>query len=222
MIEKHPALMRKLDEYLFDHLANVTTLSIKAPIEGILGLASELERPGSENLRHAPLTLKADQMPLLTTLLSDYIFASRQLTDFLVGHKDTLEKVILRRCYASIDDLAHNGIYWSEFFSVPSSTCPAKLRCFEIVESRIPSTTKEDYFEDEDMPDEICQARTILLQDPRRRFFPYAYLDEKYGMFYMDEEKDLASFFNGEDQRSWDRLMELVEGNANEAAKSEK
>lgn len=222
--QEYSALMRKLDEYFFDHLANVTILSIKAPEEGPLGLAFEPGPSEQEETRHAPLTLKADQMPLLTTLHLDYIFASPELINFLVGHRDTLEKVILRRCYASIGGVAYNGIYWSEFFNSLSSACPAKLRCFELVDSKVPLTSDEEFGSEEneeEVPDEVREARTILQQDPGRRLFPYAYLDDKYGNIFFDEEKVLASFLKGEDQRNWDRLMELVERNASEAAKSE-
>lgn len=205
--EEYPALMGKLDEYFFNHLANVTTLSIKAPEEGPLGLVG---------MNHAPLALEADQMPLLTILHLDHIFASPALVDFLVGHKNTLEELILRNCYASagINALAENGIYWSEFFSSLFSVQPTHLRHFELVGNDMP-------FPSEGTLDKEASAElhATLEQIPDRILFPYMILDDKYGMLFYDDEQSLEAFSNGEDQTSWNRLMGLVERNAKEAMK---
>ncbi len=212
---EYPALMGKLDEYFFNHLAKITSLSVIAPEEGPLGL---------EGMSHAPLSLKTDQMPLLKALHLEYIFASPELIGFLVGHKDTLEELTLRNCYASPEGLAENGIYWSQLFTSLLSACPAQLRRFELGGSEMPLTHEECFGREEneeEVPDDVREARTILQQNPRRRLFPYAILDDKYGMLFHNEEDNLASFLRGEDQGSWDRLMELVEGNAKEATKSE-
>lgn len=197
-------LMGKLDEYFFDHLANVTTLSIKAPNEGPLGL---------EGWPFVPLPLSADQMPLLTTLHLEYIFVSPELIDFLVGHKHTLEELTLRHCAASTRDgsEADNGIYWSQFFSSLCSACPTQFRRFELLGDEI--RPSEDAFDKEEKEN----VRTILRQDPGRLMFPYAYLTSLYGNLFYDHEESLAAFLKGEDQRSWNQLMRLVEGNAKEA-----
>lgn len=118
--------MTKLDEYFFNHPAKATSLSIKAP---------EVEPLDLEGSNYASLILRADQMPLLTTLHFDYVFISQDLIEFLVSHKDTLEELSLHNCYAdpiptSIPDCDDNRIYWSELFTSLVSTCPAKLRCF--------------------------------------------------------------------------------------------
>ncbi len=70
-------------------------------------------------------------------------------------------------------------------------------------------------------PDEGREARTILRQDPRRGSFPYAKLDGKHEMLFIDEEVTLAAFLRGEDQGSWERLIGLVEGNLMKAAKGD-
>lgn len=232
---EYPALMERLDEIFFNHLTNVTTLSIKAPKEGPLGLQGmnhnlpEGDDPEYEDVPllgmiYIPLSLEAGQMPLLTTLYLEYIFACPELIDFLVGHKNTLEKVTLRKCYACPEDLAENGIYWSELFISLYSACPTKLRRFELVDSKTPLTPKERSGEVEDereVPDEVREVRTILRQDPRRKLFPYAIVDWEFGGLGFDEEFNLEEFWKGEDQASWNRLMRLMERNAKEATKRE-
>lgn len=203
LAKDYPALMGKMDKYFFNHLANVTTLSIKAPPEGPLGLSEHINP-----LPYAPLTLKADQMPLLTTLHLENIFASPELIDFLVGHKDTLEELVLRNCNAAIMEM---GTYWSELFTSFFFAHPAKLRHLELFDCEMNLMFEEEEYE---------QVLAILQQDSRRIFFPYALLD-KYGVLYYDEETSLEEFLEGNDQMSWDRLIGLVKQNAKKAMKSE-
>ncbi|MCJ1268322.1 hypothetical protein MMC22_008210 [Lobaria immixta] len=207
-IERYPPPVGKLDEYFFNHLANVTTLSIRDIINEHFGLDGRI---------HTPLPLKVDQMPLLTTLHLDYIFVSPELTDFLVDHKDTLEEMTLRDCYASTGpgNRIGNGIYWAQLFTSLSSACLTKLRCFELVISPISSSFRKPSSVDE----RYKNVRTILRKDPRRIFFPYAEIYSS-GMLFQDWDECFVAFFKGEDQRSWDQLMGMIEGNAKEATTS--
>ncbi|MCJ1427117.1 hypothetical protein MMC29_005020 [Sticta canariensis] len=176
---EYPALMGKMDEYFFNHLANVTTLSIKAPEEMLLGL---------EWKNHKPLALKADQMPLLATLHLDYIFASPELIDFLVGHKDTLEELVLCNCYASPGGQAKNGIYWFQFFTSIFSAYPTQLRRLELVGGDMCLVDKKFFTKEQ-----YEKVFSVHQQDPERIRFPYAYLDDECGNLWYDIEKSLAS-----------------------------
>ncbi|MCJ1262380.1 hypothetical protein MMC22_002250 [Lobaria immixta] len=208
------SLMGKLDEYFFNHLANITTLSIKDPVVDCLWL---------DQTTYAPLALKVDQMPLLTTLHLEYILATPELADFLVGHKYTLEEVILRDCYASTGgsstyylDEIDNGIRWSQFFTSLVSACPAQLHRFELICSSLECLSSNLI----DWEEGYENIRTMLRQNPRRVLFPYGVRDREW-LVRFDWRECLAAFLRGEDQRSWDRLQELVQGNAKKAAKSE-
>ncbi|MCJ1427278.1 hypothetical protein MMC29_005181 [Sticta canariensis] len=204
-----PPLMTKLDEYFFNHLANVTILSIKAPEEGTLGMVGRYDLPP---------TLKADQMPLLATLHLDYIFVCPELSDFLVGHKDTLEELLLCNCYASADFTSYideNGLYWYQFFTSLFSVYPTQLRRLELVGDNMCVLDKKVFTEEQ-----YEKVRTVYRQDPERKMFRYVHVDSEHGpcgALVYDEKESLASLLDGEDQRSWDRLKELVERNAKEA-----
>lgn len=204
--DEYPKLTGKLDEYFFNHLAKLTTLSIKAPRAAPLGL---------EGLNHAPLTLRADQMPLLTTLYLDYIFASPELIDFLVSHKNTLETLTLRNCYTSLNydcigHFAHDGICWSKFFTSLSAACPARLHGFELAGSDLLLPRKREF---DNKVGELVRA--ILQQESEKTLFPYASLDEDTRQLFYDAKETFKVFLKGEDQRSWDRLIGLMEENAN-------
>lgn len=51
----------------------------------------------------------------------------------------------------------------------------------------------------------------MLESDHTRLFFWYKTLDDKYGMLFDDEETGLRCFEDGEDQRSYERLLNLIE-----------
>ena len=196
----------KFDEYFFNHLANVTTLSIKNLESEPFGLARRF---------HTPIALKVDQMRLLTNLHLDHIFASPELSDFLVGHKDTLEELTLHDCYASTGARSsiEHGIYWSQLFTSIFSACPAKLRRLEL-DSGVWSRFFTGFLCVDEERDNVL---TILQQNPNRILFPYAKSSEDYGLLTYDRDECFAAFWNEEDQRSWDRLMGLVEANSKEA-----
>lgn len=201
----HPTMLEKLDTYFFNHLANVTTLHIKD--------IRDNKKWGLDGKIHYPLTLRADQMPLLTTLRLDYIFASRKLVDFLVSHKDTLEQLTLCDCYAL---LRPGGTYWSQFFTSLFFACPTQLRRFELFGdgmSLLREQADDQLKEKEDQP-----IRRRLREEPRRLLFLYAMVEEEDQMLFYDWDDCFLEFMRGEDQSSWDRLMGLVEGNAKRAA----
>ncbi|MCJ1468517.1 hypothetical protein MMC07_007146 [Pseudocyphellaria aurata] len=155
---QYSAIMGILDKSFFDHLAHVTILSIKAPKEGPLGLVET---------QYSPLALRAGHMPLLRTLHLEYVFVCQELIDFLVYHKDTLEEVTLRNCYA-----AHEaGIHWSELFEVLESAHPAKLRRFELVRDKLDPPVESYTFRKTGR-----KMIKTLLQDPGNIIFPYAHI----------------------------------------------
>lgn len=208
--EDNSLLSKKLDENFYNRLVNVTALNIKGPLAIPTGAYSHV-------------TPNADRMPLLTTLHLDCIFASLELSDFLVGHKDTLEELTLRKnCYASIqpfEGYLPGGIHWSELFTSLFSAQPAHLRRFELVGNTTRAPSEEDISEEEKKGDQEIQS--ILQQDPRRIFFSYAAIDS-LGLLRYNKKDSLKEFWKGEDQKSWDQLMGLVKGNASEAAKSKR
>lgn len=82
-------------------------------------------------------------MRQLKTLHLEQIFASPELIDFLVGYKDTLEELTLRNCYASTENNAENGIYWSDLFDSLFSACPTRLRRFELTGREMPFSCQQ-------------------------------------------------------------------------------
>jgi hypothetical protein len=204
-IHGHPAFLSKLDKIFFDHLQNVTYFDLKADWTGPIGL---------EGLRHARLALRGDQVPLLMYLYLKYIFVCPELLDFLVWHAGTLESVSFSDWYGRTSDRGptEHSTIWYALFIAFSDAEPRKLSQFEILPVNVPYHMPPCQIPPP-QPSRAEEVRLLLEENPKRRLFPYAVLDDKYGMLLEDEYENQASFFKGDDQKSWERLMEIVEGN---------
>ena len=202
-----------MNEYFFTHLHKATALSVKAPTVTPLVL---------EEINHLALTLQTCIMPLLTTLNLDNVFVSQDLIDILIVHNDTLEELSLKTCYVDpcfLHITDHNRICRSHLFTSLFSACPARLRRFALVGCEMPFPSGQELAKAIIGEEEIEKVQHILHQEPERIFFAYAYYDEFESGFKVkyNNEVGFDHFLKGEDQGSWDRLIGLVERNAETA-----
>ena len=204
----------RFDELFFDHLASATTLTLRAPYEGPIGL---------DGFRHARLALRKEQMPLLKSLHLEHIFICQELVDFVTSHADSLEQLTLHDCNGrrNYSQDSNDGFHWNHFFDALRSANLKHLSCLEIRPYNAPLTFEEKYqppsyppqFEQAE-PENVQQIRRSLNADPRRRVFGHATLDDKYGSCDADDEENVAAFERGEDQVAFDRLMDNINANA--------
>ena len=211
--------MEKLDIFFFDHLQRITSLTLKATEEAPIGLVG---------MNHAPLVLRPEHMPQLKTVHLEYMILSPELRSFLVGHVSTLEDLHLRSCFAEIAyDMTENVLHWHELFDAISSAEPTKLRAFKVTQERpaplpkskdecqkyLPYNLKDE--DEETLNAQMEQARKVLEEDGEKRVWRYATVDEKYGIVDDDEEENFLDFFKeGKDQEAFERLVSIVERNA--------
>ena len=210
------AFVAKLDQFFFNHLQRITSLTLKATEEGPIGL---------EGMNHTPLVLRKDHMPHLKAVHLEYMFLSPELRDFLVGHVSTLEDLHFRSCLAETDEgMAENGLHWHELFDAISSAGPTKLRIFKVTHEHpvsLPESKGDCYkydskLEEEDeetLHAEMKQARKTA-EDGGKRVWPHVTVDDKYGMLFEDEEEIFLSYREGKDQEAFERLMSIAERNA--------
>ena len=202
----------RFDELFFDHLVSATSLNLQATYSGPIGL---------EGMRHGRLALKGQQMPLLKSLRLEYIFVCQELADFVASHADTLERLTLHECSICANDLQENEpFYWSHFFDALHRADLKQLSYLEIQPSNASLTfdeaTDRKYNRvptEHAEPDNVQQIRQVISTDQKWREFAYATLDDKYGVFFQDEETQ-AAFERGEDQVAFDRLMATINANA--------
>lgn len=190
----------ELGNFFYDHLSHVTSLTIKASKRGPLG----------DRKNHEALALRKDHMPHLKYVDLEYIVVHTKLTDFLVGHATTLEHVILRECFVEHEDSkTEMDFYWEHFLDSLSNAGCSELRRFEILPVSPPFTRHEYMWGQQDPP---------IPQDLERgqRLFAYLWVEDENGYLHFHEDAIHASFKKGRDQKSYDRLMQIVDANCQE------
>jgi hypothetical protein len=217
------------DEAFFNHLDLC---------EGLTLLPNESAPLGLYSGRHCcPLALRPDQMPRLRTLELEYIIICEELVDFVVARKDTLESLVMRDCFASLHPLvADDELRWANLFDALVEARPKNLTRIEVLIVKQEIDYDGLFCEDDD--NDVCELQRMkeLLEEDRdakgerkrdgtedegmgvadrrkagkRTLFLYATLDAKYGTCFTDEAEIRKQFLKGEDQESWDALMDLV------------
>lgn len=209
--EEYSAFGSKLDVFLFNHLSQVTSVTIKASEEGPLGL------PSANSWNQVPLALEKDQMPYLKKLHLEYIVLCPQLTHFLIGHTATLERLSMHHCFVeTIGLMTEEDLSWYRLFNSLYDAGFSKLRQVEILPLDLPLLVGayiQDYETRMRNSNDILHTtnKFLLDSDPGRRLFAYTTVDDKYGMLFPNEEEILNSLRNGKDQVSYDRLMQKVD-----------
>ena len=200
-LDGYLGFLRSMHSFFFDYLSEVRHFSFTA---------SDAGPPGLEGWRHTPLNLYKHQMPHLKSLYLNHVFISEQLAEFIGSHDSTLESIHLDNCFSGAGcGLAENGITWAAFFSILNRTDLSALK-------RIQVTPREPLFSPDysDFTDEdTTRIKQLMEADPARLFFCYKTLDDKYGMLFDGVETAVERFDNGEDQKSYERLLNFVKRN---------
>jgi hypothetical protein len=210
------AFAEKLRNYFFDHLESTTDFSLKADETAPLGM--------DLSPYHVHLALRPSQFPLLRKLTLRYIHICPELVDFLIAHLETLEELAMTHCQCSNTE----GMHWYELFDALAVKQPPRLRRLEVTPTQ--EIGEKSFYEIDDKgkfrklyeliePEPVIslfrKTRELLMEDPGRRLFGYSNYD-RYGTFERDAKEELESLLKGEDQRAYDRLMAIVEGNREE------
>jgi hypothetical protein len=196
----HLQFVSRLGLFFFDHLHRVQEFVLKA---------NEYVPLGVMGWGHASFGLSAHQMPLLKHVHLEWIFICLELVEFLISKSATLESVSLHECKgssSSSNPAYENSIPWQVFFRVISNAKPSRLRQFNVT----PTSVAPEVYENENTP----EVQEVMENNPERRMFDYATLNEKYGCVFDDEDSTLESFLEGEDQEAYDELLEIVHANA--------
>ena len=220
------------DEEFFNHLDLCEGLTLLPNESAPLGLY-----PEGHNRHYCPLALRPGQMPRLRTLELEYIVICPELIDFVVARKDTLESLVMRDCFASSRPLVADGTpRWANLFDALVEARPKNLTRIEVLIVKQEIDYDNLFCEDDDT--DFCELQRMkeLLEEDRdaqgerkrdgtededmgvidrrkrgkRTLFLYAMLDPKYGFCFTCVSEIRTQFLEGEDQESWDTLMDLV------------
>ncbi|OGM47394.1 hypothetical protein ABOM_002580 [Aspergillus bombycis] len=196
-----------LGPWFFNHLTSVEEFSFDPQDSAPLGNSGQ---PYAYDI-----SLWNATMPRLRKLTLGNIYLCLELKDFLLRHLDTLESIFLQECYSCREWEGGEGMSWSELFSALAQKSPTRLTSFSL---------HWDYDEgdlldlDDDMADPtlVAHVQRMLEIEPDARVFPccYCHVSDKYGYASHDWDANRAAFLQGDDYRSYQDLMAIVNANA--------
>ena len=192
---QYAGFVSQLGEAFFDELHSIKRLDIAASDSGPIGC---------DSYRNAAYALPSKGMPHLRELRLEQVFIDWMLHRFFKAHSGVLEVVEMRNCYASQEDCD-----WHALFNAIAANDPQQLTRFSLE----PKKTDFDPQFCEVSEEDQARVRQAIQENPSKRLFPFAYLDDKYGFTFDVDDASLASFMAGEDQRAWDSLQDLITRN---------
>ncbi|KAK4506471.1 hypothetical protein PRZ48_000203 [Zasmidium cellare] len=212
--------IENLQNTFFQHLTGANKVSLIAHYDNPIGC---------DGMRQVSLPFQPKDLPKVEHLTLQDCFVDHNLLRNLAKKPGQLKSLHLNNCFSAGNDenpgLADIVVPWAEFFSALRRTQP-NLEEFILTENRVPPLTHEEQFPGhygdrdphnytppDNEPDDVKAVRRGLKEDPGRRLFTYICLDDKYGMVFAYSEVNIQAFLLGEDQREFDALVEMVEGN---------
>ena len=193
------------DHYFFDHLDNVTHLTLSF---------NEWGTAGTGGGYIGPLCFKAKHMPYLQHLTLDFVIVGEVLVQLLRTHSKTIETIDMKHAYA-IEKWWHGDLTWAEFFDALLANEPSypNLRSCNIESPLLDWEAK-----DEARPDKPGEIRPRAVGIGRELL--YAQISDKYGSILTDalwreHDPDKAEV-KPRDWAAYEKFMLFVEANKQE------
>ncbi|KAF1348098.1 hypothetical protein BDV97DRAFT_416227 [Delphinella strobiligena] len=194
-----------LAELVYDHLKNILDFELTSAKDSVIGLTN--------CVRNLEMPLKSHHMPLLQTVCLERISICPDLADFLVSRLGTLQTITLRNCIGS--GLQVREFSWGLLFQRLANASPQHLRRLTIEPDKKRIASDDDSLAHSvEIEDVVLAIEYALAAVPGRRVFSYRYIDDGEGRAGDDLESTREAFLRGDDQREYDRLMQIVETNA--------
>ncbi|KAI9349823.1 hypothetical protein DFJ73DRAFT_959906 [Zopfochytrium polystomum] len=200
----------KLMNYIFDEARELRALRIVAHERNPIG-----EGPHSSSV--FSLTGWFKPTPRLRELELMNFIVDIGLVEFLMAHRDVLERVRLINCRATRESHSPSladASTWARFFSNVANSRATALVELCVENERIPLSLQEQEFEGDifvpppEEPDKIRRIRQRLQADKSLRLFYYASQDE--GSTLADMETIIQSFETGADQAAYNQVQALI------------
>ena len=220
----------KLDQWFWDHLTNVKSLSIHADDSWPIGLA-----PGR---CHIPLAVPSDDFRFdLTHLSLKWWFIDSELIIFITKHMPSLTHITITNYYANCQEYSTSNAdstpKWSSFFEAlrqhpslayitlyPHLSGLRLLDPFNRDKGQLPQTAEASFraaWEEISLllasKQSLREAGTWTEKEDVRmkRLWPHVGLDDKYGMIFDNEEYNADRFVEGSDHTAWLKLCDELE-----------
>ncbi|KAL2205197.1 hypothetical protein CC79DRAFT_1014017 [Sarocladium strictum] len=208
--------LETLNEHFFDHAKSLTKLHLKADADVFYG---------DNDMYPSPTAFRPGHMPELEELVIENCFIDENCCTYLVDASNSgssLKKLSLLDCMANQETPT-----WSQVFTrLDSLGGELSLREFIVANERI--EFPDDYEKISHLP--VVKDRpsgTIYVRSTPKdegeypRPFAYGTVDDKYGMIFMDEERNVEEYESGEDFRAYEELMKLIAKSVKAATKGQ-
>ncbi|KLO81774.1 uncharacterized protein LW93_6929 [Fusarium fujikuroi] len=204
--------IRSLPQFLMRHARNVRRLTLEASPDALFGGAS-----ANYCIR---LPLREDHLPFLRSLTLKNIMIGPDLVEFLTSRVDCFEELELHDCMCDEPEPEYGPdwdlepVAWADLWRAMRES---NMRLFKVsvVQSKTPPLLWQEGSSEEDETSEesvsAARIRKMLEEDRSLVVWRYARVDYKYGWIVDLSDDNVKYFEEGEDQREYVKLLEVLE-----------
>ncbi|KAF5550369.1 hypothetical protein FPHYL_9389 [Fusarium phyllophilum] len=201
-----------LPYFVMRHATNVRHLTLEASPDGLFG--------GASANYSIPLPLKEDHFLFLHSLTLKNIMIGLDLVEFLTSRVDCFEELELHDCMCDGPEPEYGPdwdlepVTWADLWRVIRES---SMRLFKVsvVQSKRPPLLWQEGESEEDEATENSEAaariRKMLEEDGSLVLWRYTRVDYEYGWIVELPDDNVKYFEEGEDQREYVKLLEVLE-----------
>ncbi|SPJ75937.1 uncharacterized protein FTOL_05668 [Fusarium torulosum] len=195
--------MESLPGYFMQHATNVIRLRIEAHPWGLFGTG------GDFGIR---LPLRGYTLPSLRSLTLKNIQIGIELIEFLMSHGDGLKELTMEDCMCDEGWLRNSTPAWDDLWLTLRADS-SNIANVSVVQTRTPPLAYMEGYEGfEPSPDSesFSKIRKMLEEDEGLVLWRYVTVDTEYRMVFEVKERNISCFEEGEDQREYSILLDVI------------
>ncbi|KAM0240241.1 hypothetical protein ACHAP5_007977 [Fusarium lateritium] len=190
--------------YFMQHATDVTRLRIEAHRWGVFGTGSDFG---------IPLPLRSNNFPSLRSLALKNIQIGSELIEFLTSHGDSLQELTMEDCICDEGwSMSDSLPCWADLWSTLRKSSSAIAKVAVVQTKTPPLALMEGIRGAERSPDSesASRIRRMLEEDESLILWRYGAVDTKYRMVEDLEEINISRFEQGDDQREYSMLLDVL------------
>ncbi|KAF5700825.1 hypothetical protein FMUND_14177 [Fusarium mundagurra] len=202
-----------LPHFVMRHARNVRHLTLEASPNGLLGGASANYR--------IPLPLKEDHFLFLQSLTLKNIMIGPDLVEFLTSRVDCFEELELHDCMCDGPEPEYGpdwdleSVTWADLWKAIRESNMRLFKVSVVQSKRPPLLWREGESEEDEASDDskavAARIRKMLEEDGCLVLWRYARIEYEYGWIVELSDDNVKYFEEGEDQREYVKLLEVLE-----------
>ena len=207
--------VKDLGPGFFKHLTKLRRLHLISNTDNALGC---------EGMNHSPLPISTEDLLCIEDMELENWFIDPALQNFISARRDSIRRIVLTNCKSAHSiyyTIADNPITWATFFRTVRKLQPSVLIQFLVANTVIELDWRETIDEEDQRQHgygsydraAVETIRKQLHENKNLRLFAYASLSDSYGDMAQSDDDVRQSFNDGQDQKEYDALMQVVAKN---------